>query len=326
MFWPRSSEHRLSRRSAELLWPVGNFDERHRAKSDAVLRWIFAVVFALIGIYTIYFSPRNKFRNKYDLEGFIKTQAKMWPVISPILNFNPIKSSARTPGDTIPDKLPLFAEALSPEEWISWHRIPVTNGIADRETTRRAFLLQLGPRWNGLHGQPPYVLALIAACALKGTQKRDQSDDLLGRLALCWSPNNGFKMHKEIAAEVEKIVRDPECGSKALEIGAAYAYRSSAMLGMLRWARTMGGVLAPAQFIWLRGTDRPLWYALNNLGRRSFHTEGAGALAHYMAEQNANKPLPIPRIDTAIVTLNQHLAEKGIPIPPREGDDARAST
>jgi intracellular multiplication protein IcmP len=85
----------------------------------------------------------------------------------------------------------------------------------------------------------------------------------------------------------------------------------------------MGGVLAPAQFLWLRGVDRNLWYALNNLGRRSFHSEGMGAMAHFMAEQAAKKPLPIPRVDTAIITLNQFLSDpekRSIPIPPREGD------
>jgi intracellular multiplication protein IcmP len=86
----------------------------------------------------------------------------------------------------------------------------------------------------------------------------------------------------------------------------------------------MGGVLAPAQFLWLRAEDRNLWYPLNNLGRRSFHAEGAGAMAHYLAEQAADKPLPIPRIDTAIVTLNQYLAANAVSIPPREGGSGKA--
>ena len=50
------------------------------------------------------------------------------------------------------------------------------------------------------------------------------------------------------------------------------------------------------------------------------------ALAHFMAETNAKKPLPIARIDTALTTINQHLAERGQPIPPREGENTKAST
>lgn len=282
------------------------------------IHWPLAIVFAGIAGHMTFISPRNKFKTKHTLESFIKTQAKMWPVIAPIVNFNPIKSSARIPGSMVPDKLPPFAEALSPEEWIAWHRIPVTNNIPEREAMRRAFTLQLGPRWNGIAGQPPHVQALFAAFALKGVQKREESDDLMSLLATCWSVKGGLQMKPKIADEVARRVRDPEVGGEALKIAEKHAYRTTAMLGVLAWARTKGGVLAPAQFLWLRDADRALWYPLNNLGRRSFHTEGGGAMAHYMAEVNAQKPLPIPRIDTAIVTMNQYLAERGLPIPSRE--------
>jgi intracellular multiplication protein IcmP len=282
-----------------------------------------AIIFSILGMYVLLYSPRGKFRTRHTLESFIKVQAKIWPVIAPIVNFNPTKSSARMPGAIVPDKLPLFAEALSPEEWIAWHRIPVTNGIADREATRRAFVMQLGPRWNGLEGQPEHIKALFVAFSLKGVQKREQSDDLLGRISLCWSANKGFHLTKELADEIRGLLKDPEIGGKGLEVGQDYAWRSTALLAILKWARSMGGVLAPAQFLWLRGTDRNLWYVLNNLGRRSFHSEGAGAMAHFMVEQTAKKPLPIPRVDTAIVTLNQYLAETGRIIPQREDPNAK---
>ena len=122
-------------------------------------------------------------------------------------------------------------------------------------------------------------------------------------------------------SEVEKILRDPETGGKIAPILDQHAWRTTAMLGALLWARNKGGVLAPAQFLWLRAEDRALWYPLNNLGRRAFHSEGAGAMAHFMAETAAKKPLPIPRVDTAVVTLNTYLHDpdkRTIPIPPRE--------
>lgn len=307
---------------------VGNYYQLSAASIGAIgrgvayyIRWPFMAFFAAMAVYAYAFTPRGKFRTKHNLESFIKIQSKMWPVISPIVNFNPIKSSARAPGQPVPDKLPLFAEALSPEEWISWHRIPVTNGIPDREATRRAFLLQLGPRWDGTEGLPPYIRALFVSFALRGVQKRDESDDLLSRVAVCWSAQGGLKLPFKLIQEIDRLIKDPEVGGKALEIANQHAYRTTALLGVLKWSRTNGGVLAPAQFLWLRGVDRVLWYPLNNLGRRSFHTEGAGAIAHFMAEQNAKKPLPIPRIDTAIVTLNQFLADperRQMPIPPRE--------
>ena len=292
-------------------------------RASAYLRWPIAAAFAGVAIYVSFYSPRGKFRTKHSLESFIKMQAKMWPVISPIVDFNPIKSSARVPGDPIPDKLPMFAEALSPEEWISYHRIPVTNGVVDREAARRALIMQLGPRWSGIENQAPYFRALYAAYVLKGNQKREESDEFLGQISTCWTAKSGFILSPSVASEVKKILSDPKMMAKANEIAAQHAYRTTALLGVLKWARSMGGVLAPGQFLWVRGMDRNLWYALNNLGRRSFHPEGMGAMAHYMAEQTAKKPLPIPRVDTAIVTLNQFLSDpekRSIPIPPHEGD------
>lgn len=281
-------------------------------------RWPIVVFLVSVGYYALFISPRGKFRTAFNLESFIKTQRIMWPVIAPIVNFNPIEHSERVPGDEMPDVIPPMAEAFSPEEWISWHRIKVTNGIPEREATRRAFLLQLGPRWNGYEGLPIYIQGLLAAFALKGAQKRDQSDNLLGKLAPCWSLKGGLSVPSELASEIKKTLKDPKIGGKALEVGNRYAYRTTALLGILRWARTQGGVLAPAQFLWLRVVDRPLWYALNNLGRHAFLTEGAGAMAHFMAEDSAKKPLVIPRIDTAIVTLNKYVSETNPTIPPRE--------
>ncbi|MDE2028933.1 MAG: hypothetical protein KGI97_00040 [Alphaproteobacteria bacterium] len=290
------------------------------ALTAVYFRWPMAAALVAVAVYQMFLSPRHKFMIKHTLESFIAVQAKMWPVIMPIVKFNPSKSG-RILGDPIPDKLPIFAEALSPEEWLSWCRIPVVNGIPDRDTTRRALIQQLGPRWNGPAALPPYMKALFAVFALKGAQKRDESDELLGRLAPCWSPDKGFRMDNALAAEVEKLIRDPAIGGKAVAVGNRYAWRTTAMLGILRWARAQGGVLAPAQFLWLRAEDRTLWYPLNNLGRRAFHSEGAGAMAHFMAEEVAQKPLPIPRVETAIVTINTYLHDedkRSVPIPPRE--------
>lgn len=286
--------------------------------TGSYIRWIVLAVCAYFAYYALFKSPKNDFKTRHNLESLIRTQAKMWPVISPIVNFNPSKHSARSPGSTLPDKIPLFSEPLSPEEWLSYHRISITNNIPDREQVRGALLRQLGPRWQGFDGLPPYILALLAAFALKGVQKREESDELLGRLAMCWSKEKGFQPSGEVMAEVRKILKDPQIGGKAAAVAQKYAYRTTAVMGVLKWARYMGGVLASAHFLWMRGVDRELWYALNNLGRRSFHTEGAGAIAHYMAEEHAQKALPIPRLETAIVTINQYLAANQPKIPPRE--------
>ena len=291
------------------------------AEAMSYYRWPLVGVLGGIGIYEMFFSAHNKFFTRHNLESLIKTQSIMWPAISPIVKFNPSKTG-RILGDPIPDVLPVFAEALSPEEWVSWNRIPVVNGIPDRDACRRAFIRQLGPAWNGINALPIYMRALVAAFALKGAQKREESDDFLGRLALAWSPEKGFRPEAKLVDEINKIIKDPELGGHLHAVMDQHAYRTTAMLSALRWARANGGVLAPAQFLWLRAEDRALWYPMNNLGRRAYHSEGAGAMAHFMGEESAKKPLPIPRVDTAVVTLNTYLHDpdkRPVPIPPREG-------
>src|SRR5262249_20279507 len=133
-------------------------------------------------IFYMYFSFRNKFKTHHDLESLIKTQVQTWPVITPIVDFNPTLDNAREPGEPVPANLPLFAEALAPEEWIAFHRIPIANNMPDREAVRRALQLQLGPRWTGLSCLTPAQRCLFAAFSLKGAQKRKESDLLLGRI------------------------------------------------------------------------------------------------------------------------------------------------
>lgn len=290
------------------------------AAVEEYYRWPMFAALLWVGLYGVIFSPRYKFMTKHSLETLIATQAKMWPIISPIVKLNPSKSG-RILGDAVPEKLPAFAESLSPEEWISWNRIPLNNGIPERDAVRRAFIQQLGPRWNGIDTLPIHMKALLAAFALRGAQKREESDAFLGRMSEAWSPEKGFRPDGDLRSEIKKILKNPDQGGKLVPVMDRHAWRTTAMLGALSWARNNGGVLAPAAFLWLRAEDRSLWYPLNNLGRRAYHSEGAGAMSHYMAELSAKKPLPIPRVDTAVVTLNTYLHDpdkRSVPIPPRE--------
>jgi intracellular multiplication protein IcmP len=287
------------------------------------IRWPAAVILVAWGVYSMFFSPRGKLKNEYTLEGLIAVQAKIWPIINPIVKFNPAKSSARAAGDAVPTKLPLFAEALSPEEWLAYHNINLVNGLPEREAVRKALIMQLGPRWTKPEDLPPYQRALFAAFALKGVQKRTESDDLLGQIALCWSDKTGYRASLSVSRQVDALLSDPDIGGKAAAVAKQFAYRTTAILGVLRWGRSMGGVLAPAAFLWLRGEDRALWYPLNNLGRRSYHSEAAGAMAHFMAELAAKKPLPIPRVETALITINQYLANNQVQIPARDESSRR---
>lgn len=286
--------------------------------SGYYFKWIILALAGYFAYHMMFLTERNKFKQKMNLETFIKVQAKIWPTLEPLIAFNPTKHSARILGGIMPKKTPTFAEAMAPEEWLSFNKIPIKGGIPNKELVRRNMMAQLGPRWIGYNNLPPYIMVLFAAFALKGVQKREESDDFLGKISVCWSQKRGFRPTRALINEAKGYLKDPEIGGLALEIANKHAFRSSAFLAVLKWSRFMGGVLASAQFLWLRGVDRSLWYAGNNMGRRTFHTEGAGAMSHFMAEEAAGKALPIPRLDTAVITINQYLATHQPKIPESE--------
>lgn len=277
-----------------------------------------------LGMITVERGQKKIFNNKYDLEGLIKIQSAVWPFIKPIVNFFPADSSQRVIGDTIPRKLPTFAEALAPEEWLAFSDVSVSNGMPDRDAIRRGFIFQLGGNWKGAKALPPPRRALFAAFALKGVRKREEGEELLGQIAECWTSEEGFKLSPELWKKINQIVDDPKIGGLAEKIAAKHAFTTTAMIAVLMWARKEGGVLAPSYFLWLRAVDRRLWYPLNNTGRRSFHAEAAGVMAHYIAERKAERPLLIPRVETAVDSMVQYVVTTKPNVPPVETKRKRA--
>jgi intracellular multiplication protein IcmP len=264
-------------------------------------------------------NNKNPFTRKFDLEGLTKEHALAFPVIRPATKFNPLKENHRKPGDPVPARLPPFAEALSPEEWVSYSDIPLTDNLPDRDAARRAFLPQLGKRWQGVAALPPYAQALFAAFAMKGGGQRIESDEFLATLSTLWEPDRGLVLTAEVKEKIKAAIADPKQGRVLEKIAAQHAFVTCSLLRCLQFAREQGGVLAPAQFLWLRAVDRTLWYPLNNLGRGAVHAEAAGAITHYRAERSANKPIPNPQLDPAVDGLLVYIqADPSIVYPAKD--------
>lgn len=277
------------------------------------------IIFFLMAVKSFFTREKHPFSRKFNLEGLITEQSKAFTVTEPVTKFNPLDANHRFIGAPVPDKLPLFAEALTPDEWVSYCSIPVNDNVIDEDSARRAFAKQLGARWKGVNALPPYAQALFAAFALKGGGKRTESDELLCDIASCWDPKKGLVLTVHLKKQINKILKDPKLGRVAEKVAAQHAFTVPAMLRCLQAAREQGGVLAPAQFLWLRGVNRHYWYALNNLGRVSVHIEAAASMAHFRAEKSAGKPIPNPQMEPAIDGLKGYLKENYIDkFPPKE--------
>ena len=281
-------------------------------------KYIIIVIFGLFGAYILFFGPTSQFRRKLDIDSLIGEQANNFPQIRPFIKFDPRKIDPRAPGDPVPSELPMFTEALGPEEWVAFHKITFDDKKLDREMARRAFEEQLGPRWQGAKALEPYQQVLLAAFTLKSIRQRDEADDMLGRIASCWSHDKGLNLNSDrsLKSEALKILRNKEHTKGIFGIMKQHAYVVPAMVRALDYARSEGGVMAPAQFVWLRAHDRNLWYALNNLGKQAYHIESLGSLAHYKNEKRTMRPIPVPKIDDAVDSIEEHMnSEKARPIP-----------
>lgn len=267
----------------------------------------FMIVLIAFSFFVTFGGPGTSYRRRMNLQALMQEQAKSFPTIAPFIKFDPRKLPIRAPGQAVPINLPLFAEALSPEEWLALHSIKVSGGTIDAMAAHQALTKQLGKRWQGPLQLPLHMQGIYAVCALKHVRKRKDSDEMLNQLALAWSPEKGFKPNAKLVSWIRKVIKDPKLGGNLQKFADQHAYETTAMLRCLARAREEGGVLAPATFVWLRGHDRNLWYPLNNLGRKSYHAEAAGAMVHYTNELIAGQKIPTPRFDEVLRGLETYM-------------------
>lgn len=296
------------------------------ALAMGVYKYLFAVICGFCAIWAYTKGPRTKNRKNLGLQGLIEYQSQNFPTITPFVRFNPSKQPPRPPGSPVPAELPAFAEALGPEEWVAYNSIQAPDGKIDETSAAKAFQKQLIGRWKGARHLKPYQQILLAAFCLKASRKRKECDVLLGRVACCWSHDKGLdlKRDKKLLGEARSILKNKKLAAKTLEQANRHAFITTALLRALQFAREEGGVLAPAQFVWLRGYNRALWYPLNNLGRQSLHTEAIGAMAHFKAERLTQRPVPSPKVEGAVETLSEYMSSmKARPIPVLNYSDSK---
>jgi intracellular multiplication protein IcmP len=97
-----------------------------------------------------------------------------------------------------------------------------------------------------------------------------------------------------------------------------HAFVNTVMASMLMTARN-DGVLASADFLWLKLVDRQLWFMLNSVGRKTPFAEVAGIFAHWHAELLLGQPIKIPVIEEAINGLELAISE--VIYVPEEGSE-----
>lgn len=172
----------------------------------------------------------------------------------------------------------------------------------DRLRAERAFSAQLGRPWQGVAAMAPYRRALFAIFAAKGCRDSKKAQNLVYQLANSAGDGNLdlsgaddlWKKHYKNRA-VEKICE-------------AHAYEFTVMASLLQFARE-DGVLASADFLWVKPLDRRLWFVINNVGRQTPGAEVGGIFCHWYNELALKRPLSMPVVDAAVTALELALSE-----------------
>ena len=277
-----------------------------------ILRWPILAM-CVVGAYILRRrSVVLTYSREFDMMSLAREQAKVWPAIQPVVDLD-LSSSHRDDGP--------WASPRSPQSFSELHGL-IHDGVFDDVRARETFTKQLGPAWANVDALPPYARQLLAAFAIQADGERDACQTMLGEMSQAYASRKWPWYARRFLAARQRRLRE-DLDRRALRIvkhanservrtwSTQHAYVLTLMCTALEDARRCG-VLAPATFLWLKPIDRVMWYALQNVGRRTCFSEAAAVSAHWVAEKAVRRAMFTPDVDRAVAALHQALIDEGV--------------
>lgn len=280
------------------------------------IRYPVIVVLAIAAVYMYFSNIKLRFRKTHDMKSLRQQEQYNWLSIMPVVKEDLVEADIA---------IGPWAMALSPMEFAKKYQLlrkddvlmddPMpgmdkTAGIRKADA-KRVFTLQLGPYFEGFERVKPHVQALAAVFMARVNRDRKSADQIIEVLNKTWS--TGKPDYSLVRPVLQKYFRT-EIVQETLQ---KHAYLLTAMASLLEVAR-QDGVVPTSDFLWLKPTDRRLWYMLNCVGRQTPFSEVAGPFAHWKAEKALGRRSLVPMIDEAIKALE--LAVKEVKLPQKELD------
>ena len=254
-------------------------------------------------------SAKTRHRTVFSMKTLMKQEKENWPQITPISEIDLINEDidkgkwamAMTPMQFAKKYKLLKEEYKEPKEGelTKEKKIEVT---VVRSKANAVFSRQMGRPWSSHKDLKIYEKALFAIFAAKAVGDRDSASQLLRQIAA--SSASGKLDFSGAEALLEKHIND----KLAQKVLSNHAFVLTVMASMLDVART-DGVLASAEFLWLKPVDRSLWYMLNTIGRQVAPAEISGPFAHWLAEKEMGRKLTVPMLEEATNALQASIAE-----------------
>lgn len=287
------------------LW-MGGIDRRLVTLKDlftvsqmvgSYVRFVTVPLLAYLGYRLYKQSPTEKFKRKFNQHTLPLAEADLYPwmKISTKINFDEMD----------PEKGP-WAYAKTERMFTREHKLRDEKGGLNKEKATRVFIKQIGPLWMGYGRMRPHVKALFALFASRLARDFGASDRLLKQLAE--SAANGKLDYTGVDSLAKKYMES----KPLIKLIKWHAYERTLLMSMLfdsRGGDTGKDALPPNFFLWLKGVDRPLWYTLADVGRKTPHVESAGVFAHWITERTRRKKLEMPFVENAVKGLEIELGK-----------------
>ncbi len=269
-----------------------------------------------------YGKPRD-----FTVFTFMKVQEKVYPHLKLYGALNMLKQPINTGRLRMADTAKQFVLA---------HKLVAREAkqdkvLVNRQRAATVFRAQLGDFWHGLDRLKVQEIVLFGVFAPKAAatdakmsdgeyaKALDLSASLLNDLWHVFSPDDkgNVPSGKQLIERLGKSGVYSRCVESAKryidnrvvkDIVTRHAYTKTVLYELLDVARKTG-VLASAEFRWLKLVDRALWFVMNTVGRAVAVSEASGVYGHYLYESKAGRAVEKPMVETALDALEGAFAK-----------------
>lgn len=290
------------------------------AEVGRYLRYPFGLILLLLAVRVYRSSAGTRFCETFSMKSLLKQELNNWPYANVVSGLDLVKQDIQ--------KGP-WAMALTAMQFSKKYKLLDVEkkqlgatGLSremgyeakvNKYRAHKVFVRQLGELWRSPEELTPQCRALFVIFAAKAMGDRDVANKLLRQIA------RSAKDPELNLSGVDALIPKYKDNKIVKEIIARHAFEYGVLAAMLELARS-DGVLASAEFLWLKPRDRVLWYVLNSVGRQTVFPEVAGIFAHFYAEKTIGYRLMSPMIEEAVISLEDAIDEL-VYVPDEEGKE-----
>ena len=259
----------------------------------AVLIVVFmGITYAKDNLYII-----KRYNKIYSPQMLLEQETEIWQFLKPVEHLNLLQQDA-TKGP--------WASAKKPQEVAIEFKLlnnPRDMNSLNEEKAMKYFAMQLGGLYRGVEHLSKYEKALFGCFAAQYMERNDDCYFALMDISASFGKKANGKHDFEPGLALYEEYKD---NPKVLRIMEKHAYITTALAHIFSAAGDKGIILTK-YFIWLKPTDRKLYYMLNCIGREVPFVECGGIFDHYQHEIALKRPMVKLFVEKAVEGLKKEL-------------------